>query len=632
MAAAPLALAPLGANLAGGGATFRTWAPRATSVSVIGSFNNWNATTNPLASVGGGQWAAFVPGVKDGDEYLFRIQGPAGTGNKRDPRARLLSFQPPFPASNCVVRSAGAFPWHDSGYRPPNFSDLVIYQLHIGTFHVDPANAGGKFLDVATHIPHLASLGINALQLMPIVEFPSTFSLGYNGVDYFSPENDYGDEHAPDVLKYFNALNGLLAARGATPYASVSQVTGSDHQLRALIDVCHVYGIAVLLDVVYNHAGGGFDSQSLYFYDRLPQGNQNDSLYFTDQGWAGGLVFAFWNGDVRDFLEDNATFFTAEYHADGLRYDEVSVMDRFGGWSTAQQITSAVRAEKPSAIQIAEYWPVNPFVVRPSSQGGAGFDATWSDKLRDSVRAALSQASGGAAAGVDLGRIADAMNYADTGARWRLVNCLENHDIVKFDREDRVPRLADPSNSRSWYARSRARWATALLLTAPGIPMLFMGEEILEDRRWSDDPQAGGIPNWPAFHAGNKILDDFLRFVRELLAVRAAQPALRGEGLNVFHVHNANRVLAFQRWVEGQGNDVVIVASLNESTYYNYDLGFPAQGQWREVFNSDVHDNWVNPQTAGNGGAVIASGPPRHGLPTSANIVIPANALLVFAR
>jgi 1,4-alpha-glucan branching enzyme len=107
---------------------------------------------------------------------------------------------------------------------------------------------------------------------------------------------------------------------------------------------------------------------------------------------------------------------------------------------------------------------------------------------------------------------------------------------------------------------------------------------------------------------------------------------LRGEGLNVFHVHNLNRVLAFQRWVEGAGRDVVVVANLNESTFWSYELGFPGPGHWLEVFNSDVYDNWVNPLVAGNGGAVWANGGPLHGLPASASIVIPANSILVFAR
>ena len=102
--------------------------------------------------------------------------------------------------------------------------------------------------------------------------------------------------------------------------------------------------------------------------------------------------------------------------------------------------------------------------------------------------------------------------------------------------------------------------------------------------------------------------------------------------MNVFHVHNGNRVIAFHRWLEGTGRDVVVAVSLNEATFYDYRLGFPGGGWWAEVFNSDVYDHWVNPVVAGNGSGVTADGPPLHGLPASAGVVLPANGLVVFAR
>ena len=102
--------------------------------------------------------------------------------------------------------------------------------------------------------------------------------------------------------------------------------------------------------------------------------------------------------------------------------------------------------------------------------------------------------------------------------------------------------------------------------------------------------------------------------------------------IRVFHVHNQNRVLAFHRWIDGVGRDVVVAANLNESTYYNYRIGFPVAGRWLEVFNSDVYDNWVNPMVTGNGGAIEAIDEPTHGFAASCAIVIPANSVVVFAR
>ena len=127
-------------------------------------------------------------------------------------------------------------------------------------------------------------------------------------------------------------------------------------------------------------------------------------------------------------------------------------------------------------------------------------------------------------------------------------------------------------------------------------------------------------------------MTDFLRFSQDLIGLRRRLEGLNGEGLNVFHVHNGNRVLAFHRWVPGTGHDVVVVASLAEHTWPGYALGFPRAGYWSEVFNSDVYDHWVNPRVAGNGGTIHAMESGLHGLPASAYITIPAGGMLVFTR
>jgi len=616
-----------------GGATFRVWAPRANAVHVSGDFNDWkqDAASN-MHSIGGGHWASFIPLRQDGDQYLFYVDGPGTSGYKRDPRARLLTFQPAFPFANCVLRNPSRFPWHQVRFVPPAFNDLMIYQLHVGAFDIAPGNPDGSFLDVVQRVPYLASLGVNAVELLPIQEFPTTFSLGYNGTDLYSPEDQYGEADETKLQRYLDLTNAVLQNSGQTPYAGVDVLRGSDNQLRALIDVCHAYGIAVLFDVVYNHAGGGFDGNSMWFLDRMPYGNPNDSLYFTDQGWAGGQVFAYWNNDVKQYLIDNARFLYQEYRIDGLRFDEVSVMDRFGGWATCQDLTATLRAENPAAVQIAEYWPVNAWVVKDRSDGGAGFDASWNDGVRDSVRAAIASAAGGATAQVSMDRIAAAISAVGLRDRWRAVQAVENHDIVYVGRSPRIARLAGGNDARSWYARSRSRVAMGLILTSPGIPLLFMGQEILEDKSWSDTPSSDTSIWWAGLFGGDKSMGDFLRFSRELIGLRRSHPALRGEGCSIIHVHDQNRVLAFQRWVEGVGSDVVVVCSLNEDTWYNYAIGFPAGGRWLEVFNSDVYDNWVNPLVAGNGGGVDASGQAMHGLPCSASVTIPANGLVVFAR
>jgi 1,4-alpha-glucan branching enzyme len=390
--------------------------------------------------------------------------------------------------------------------------------------------------------------------------------------------------------------------------------------------------MAVLLDIVYNHAGGGFGDKSMWFLDRMPGSDPIDSLYFNRNEWAGGQGFDYGAQEVSNFLRDNAQFFLDEYRVDGFRFDEVSVMDRFGGWGTAQTITDRLRQHRPEAITIAEYWPVNDWVVKDSGAGGAGFDATWHDGIRRSVRGAVEQAARGASAFVDMESVAAAIENSGLRDRWRAVQSIEDHDIVRLGHELRVAKLADSSDPRSWYGRSRVRVATGLLATAPGIPMLFMGQEFFEWDQWNDTPGSGSQLQWGRVDSGDKQTADHIRFTSELMALRRRQPALRGEGCHVIHCSNENRVLAFQRWVVWEGRDVVVVASLNETTWFGYQIGFPSGGRWLEVFNSDVYENWVNPDVYANGGSVEANGGPFHGLPASAFVTIPANGLVVFAR
>jgi 1,4-alpha-glucan branching enzyme len=627
------AATPMGATLLGAGATFRVWAPRARTVHVLGDFNAWTRDDHSLLNRDdAGHWRGFVPAVRDRDCYMFYVAGDGGEGRKRDPYARELTT--PFPGT-CLVRRSD-FPWHETGYRTARFEDFLIYQLHVGTFYTpNLPRKGGTFLDVARKLPHLAELGVTALQLLPIQEYETRFSLGYNGTDYFSPEMDYAVAEA-DLAPYVAEFNALLDAQGLRRYAA-GDLVGEMAQLKTLVDLCHVRGIAVLLDVVYNHAGGDFGDESLYFFDRQSTaGGNRNSLYFTDKGHAGGLVFDFGKPEVRDFLIQNAKFFLDEYRVDGFRYDQVSVIDRDGapdGWSFCQDLTSTVRFSRPSALQKAEYWAVNPYVVR-SPPEGAGFDTSLTDGLRIAVRSVVAAASIPDARPLDMTGLAASLWPDGFAEHWRFVQGPENHDVVYDGREPRIARLGDPANPRSWYGRSRARVATAISLTAPGIPMLFMGQEFLEDKQWSDNSelQSDLLLYWAGLDKGDKQMLDHLRFTRELIALRKRTPALRGPGFRVVHVHDANRVLAFQRWVEGEGQDVLVVVHLAPFNRLGYRIGFPGGGEWRELFNSDVYENWVNPDVVGNGGRAVAESEPMHGLDFSAPLVLPANSVLIFGR
>ena len=309
------------------------------------------------------------------------------------------------------------------------------------------------------------------------------------------------------------------------------------------------------------------------------------------------------------------------------------------GWEFCRALTTKLRSFKNRVLQNAEFWPGRfpdipatalP-VISPASIGGLGFDVVQHDYLRNVVRGAVETASRGADAPVSVSAIASALYPPAYDHAWRAVTCVENHDLVLAGRSPRIPALADSSNPRSWYARSRSRVATALLLTAPGIPQLFMGQEFLEDKPWDVLPKGPNLLGWDGLSA-DRAMTDHLRFTRDLIHLRRNLPALRGDTVHAFYRSDSDRILAYHRWLEGRGEDVIVVASFAERTWYGYNLGFPAAGFWAEAFNSDVYDHWVNPWVAGNGGGVRADGPPLHGFAASASIVIPANSVVVFVR
>jgi 1,4-alpha-glucan branching enzyme len=648
------AATPMGATLIRtGGATFRVWAPRAASVYLNGVFSGSQFTGQPddllMAMDSRGYWTGFVASAQDGDLYRFWVNGSGSNGFKRDPYARELAQDLPFPNGSSIVRSAAAYPWHDSEFVTPDFTDMIVYQLHVGTYAIRQPGVASTFLDVIGKIPYLADLGVNVLQSLPVDEVETDPSMGYNGADLFSPDSPYVVTDPGALTGYLTAINGMLAQKGYAPIA-VQDIRSGPAQLKALVDLCHLYGIAVAFDVVYNHAGGfavngAADDTCLYYFDRVKNaGDNNDSLYFTDQDrGTGGLSFALWNSDVRQFLIDNATYYVNEFHVDGFRYDEISSllsMNRESGWNFCRDLTSTLRFVKPRLLQNAEYWPFEfgdyqrstQSVLSPVLDGGAGFDVVQHDGLRGVVRAAVKSASFGQNSQLDFDSIAANLYPAGLVHGWQAVTCVENHDIVAVGRDERLPVLADSSDRRSWYATSRSRFATGVLLTAPGIPQLFMGQEFLEEKQWSWDAKSANVPFWDGLDAApDKKMIDHLRFSRDLIRLRWNYPALRGGNVNPFHVQNQNRVIAYHRWLPS-GGDLIVVATLSDATWYNYAIGFPYAGNWTEVFNSDVYEDWVNPSVAGNGGGIFASGPPMHGFETSANIVVPANGFVVFAR
>jgi len=316
---------------------------------------------------------------------------------------------------------------------------------------------------VADRVEYLADLGVTAIEPLPIVEYSTPRSMGYNGSDLFSPEMDF--QVTEDELDdYLPRVNRLLTNKGK---ASLSRETLAVpiNQLKALIDICHLYGLAVIFDVVYNHASGDVKGQpeSLYYFDREAGSDPDHSLYFIDREHT-GPIFAFWKREVRQFLIDNATFFAREYRVDGFRYDQVTVIDRENpgnGWLFCQDLNGTLNFLDPSAVNIAEYWGPEPAVVRPRDSGGAGFHASWHDGLRHSIREIVGQATGGRDAQLHWQPLVDQLRAPGFPDAWRAVQCIEDHDEVYHDRNPRIPSLAGAEVPARGTRRAGRGWQPA---------------------------------------------------------------------------------------------------------------------------------------------------------------------------
>jgi len=291
-------------DTSGTGVTFRVWAPNATSVYVPGTFNNWSTTATPLVQeqtngAVDGIWSADVAGVTNLSQYKYYINNPYVSNNwKHDPRSRWVTAAGSAPGANDIVYDPTAFNWNGDSLTPPALNDLFVYELHMGTF--PSSSVPSRFIAATNELDYLKSLGVNAVELMPIAEFGNSGnSWGYDPAQIFAADNSqYG---GPDGLKTF-------------------------------VQACHARGIAVLLDVVHNHYGpnlldmwnfdGWAGSNSIggggiYFY----QSNVN----FQITAW-GDTRPNVSSNQVANFIQDNFTMWLSECHVDGFRWDSVGTL------------------------------------------------------------------------------------------------------------------------------------------------------------------------------------------------------------------------------------------------------------------------------------------------------------------
>jgi len=544
----------MGAIPYAGGVTFRVWAPHATAVSVHGTFDDWTPDGEPLAAEEGGTWSVDVPDASAGDEYRFLVRTGDKVVSRIDPRARRLTNS----VGNAIVYDAEAFDWGDLEFDTPHWDDLVIYELHVGTFSEGMHGRPGTLDGVRRRLPYLRQLGVGAIQLMPPYEFAGDRSWGYNPAYPYAVESTYG---GPDELK-------------------------------ALVRAAHEHGIAVILDVVYNHFGPS--DLDLWRFDGWSEGDKGGIYFYQDARSAtpwGETRPDYGRQDVREFIRDNVLQWLDEFRVDGLRWDATAYISSISGgghgapdaipegWHLMADINAEMARTHPGRLMIAEDLRGAHAVTASPAEGGAGFGAQWDGAFVHAVRAALTAV---ADEDRDIATVAKVIGVDEVVALERVIY-TESHD-EDANGSARVPEEIWPGYADSWPSRKRASLGAALVLTAPGIPMLFQGQELIEGQWFADDDPV----DWTLRHRNRGLL----RLHADLIGLRrnhtGSTAGLRGREVRVHHINETDRILAWHRWNEGGPcDDVIVVASFSAEARRDQRIGVPRPGCWRVRFNSD---------------------------------------------
>ena len=415
---------------------FRTWAPLAQHVDVKIDEHTW-----PLVQVEGGWWELSVEAAKSGTDYGFVLNDDGMV--LPDPRSL---WQPYGVHGLSRVLDQAAFVWTDDGWRAPALRNAVVYELHIGTF-----TAQGTFAAAEERLGYLKTLGVTHVELMPVASFPGARGWGYDGVDLFAPQETYG---GPDPLKH-------------------------------LVNAAHSHGLAVLLDVVYNHLGpsGNYLARFGPYFTASHHTSWGDAVNFEDAG----------SDEVRRFFIDNAKMWLRDYHFDGLRLDAVHAYVDRSAIHFMEQLGMEVgvleRETGRSYVVIAESDLNDPRVVTERERGGYGLDAQWSDDFHHALVTLLTDDRGGYYA--DFGSVVDLAKAlrevfvydgryskyrdrvhgrpAEGLPRRRFLGFAQNHDQVgNRAKGERLSALTTPG---------RVKIAAALVMVSPFVPLVFQGEE-----------------------------------------------------------------------------------------------------------------------------------------------------------
>ncbi len=556
---------PCGPLLTPSGCHFGLWAPNASRVAVMGTFNDWNDHQHDLTADDHGNWHADIAGVRAGDEYLFVIDNrggsdhnPGDVGLRRvDPRARATGGS----AGNAVVVDVAAeldsSGLADDRFTTPASADWIVYQAHVGSFigcgdGIDTGATGtGTFAQFEQKLGYIRSLGFNAIALLPVQQNPGDGNEGYGPSHLFAPESSFG----------------------------------SPLELRHLVRAAHDAGLAVLFDVVWNHMSD-FDNR-LWDFDGM---TRDGGIYFEDgerSPW--GPRLAFWKREVRDLIVDNARAWFEEYHVDGLRVDAADEISH----DLLAEVVQAIRAEpaRHDKLLIAE-WSGGDEAAWDALVNQLGFDRVWSLADPYYFRNAVDDATDTAQR---IEQLASIVQLPNAAARVRYL--LGSHDNVHDNQNGErvgyryfIELVGGRDNAD---ARAKARLGWTLCAALPGTPMCFMGTECLQPGYWH--PRTDNNPLHGDHRFDWALRDDpFGTQMRALVTaanlLRWNQRALRGRDITIVHVDHDNGVMAFTR-TAADASPLLVVVNVSSNSWPDGSYRVPVPGDigaWRVVLDSQA--------------------------------------------
>jgi 1,4-alpha-glucan branching enzyme len=511
---------PHGARDRGDGTViFALWAPWKKSVHLIGDFNNWDMQADPLTVDESGLWwieKRLDPGTH---AYQFVIDGETTIG---DPYARGLRWTEGSPQPHALVEvGAKLYEWTDGGFGIKPLNQLVIYELHVGDFSPE-----GNFQGVIEKLDYLVGLGVDAIELLPIQEFPGDRSWGYNPAYFFVPEGAYG----------------------------------SAEDFKRLVDAAHQKGIGIILDMVFNHTASDSPLTMLYAFDENP--------YFGTDGNPWGFPdFNLWADATKRLIKDIQDYWLTEFHVDGFRYDYVEGM-RYDGIGGMSFIAWAARQAKPHAYLIAEDIVADPAAVVRDTD----VDASWHWQFTKVVRAQLREGEYLGNQYGDLGALARVLSFAGDGYQDNAqpVNYLESHDEERIAFEV----MTNPAIDQAGAVR-KSQLGAIMLFTAQGVPMLYAGQEF-----GTHSPKTIEENKLPWEYLDSGAGQALYKHYASLAYLRHTQGALQANNFEPLLFDPEKKVLAYHRWNDA-GSDIVVAVNLSPADQ-RVAIDFPRAGRWHE--------------------------------------------------